>query len=46
MNAPVSLPKGLQILGKQHPGFDQILTPEALDLVVALHRAFELEVKD
>jgi malate synthase len=41
MNAPVSLPKGLQILGKQHPGFDQILTPEALDLVVDLHRAFE-----
>jgi malate synthase len=41
MNAPISLPKGLQILGKAHPGFDQILTPEALDLVVALHRQFE-----
>ncbi|KPK05292.1 MAG: malate synthase [Betaproteobacteria bacterium SG8_39] len=41
MNAPISLPKGLQILGKAHPGFDQILTPEALDLVVSLHRQFE-----
>jgi malate synthase len=41
MNAPASLSKGLQILGKQHPGFDQILTPAALDLVVDLHRAFE-----
>ena len=41
MNAPVRLPKGLQILGKAHPGFDQILSPEALDLVVALHRQFE-----
>jgi malate synthase len=41
MNAPNSLPKGLQILGKQHPGFDQILTPEALDLVTKLHRSFE-----
>jgi len=41
MNAPNSLPKGLQILGKQHPGFDQILTPEALDLVMKLHRSFE-----
>jgi len=41
MNAPNSLPEGLQVLGKSHPGFDQILTPEALDLVVALHRQFE-----
>jgi malate synthase len=41
MNAPNSLPKGLQILGQQHPGFGQILTPEALDLVARLHRAFE-----
>jgi malate synthase len=41
MNAPVSPPKGLQILGKAHPGFEQILSPEALDLVAALHRQFE-----
>jgi malate synthase len=41
MNAPNSFPKGLQILGKQHAGFDQILTPEALDLVATLHRSFE-----
>jgi malate synthase len=41
MNAPNSLPKGLQLLGKQHPGFDQILTPEALELVITLHRSFE-----
>jgi len=41
MNAPNTLPKGLQVIGKQHPGFEQILTPEALALVVRLHRAFE-----
>jgi malate synthase len=41
MNAPNTLPKDVQILGKAHPGFDQILTAEALDLVVALHRQFE-----
>jgi len=41
MNAPIRLPKGLQILGPMHPGFDQILTPEALDLVLKLHRSFE-----
>jgi len=41
MNAPNTLPKGLQVIGKQHPGFEQILTPDALDLVVRLHRAFE-----
>jgi malate synthase len=41
MNAPNTLPKDVQILGKAHPGFDQILIAEALDLVVALHRQFE-----
>jgi malate synthase len=41
MNAPTTLPKGLRVLGPDHPGFNQILTPEALALVVALHRAFE-----
>jgi len=41
MNAPTTLPKDLQIVGRDHPGFDQILTFEALDLVVTLHRAFE-----
>jgi len=41
MNAPNTLPRGLQVIGKQHPGFEQILTPEALALVVRLHRAFE-----
>ncbi len=41
MKAPNTLPKDVQILGRDHPGFDQILTPDALDLVVTLHRAFE-----
>jgi malate synthase len=35
------LPEGLQIHAPMLPGFDSILTPEALALVATLHRAFE-----
>lgn len=41
MNAPKSLPTGVEILGPDHPGFREILTPEALALLASLHRAFE-----
>ncbi|OFZ94734.1 MAG: malate synthase A [Betaproteobacteria bacterium RIFCSPLOWO2_02_67_12] len=37
----LSLPTGMQISGALAPGFDQVLTPEALALVARLHRAFE-----
>lgn len=36
-----SLPMGLEIHAPLQPGFDSILTPEALALVAKLHRAFE-----
>ncbi|MDA0225194.1 MAG: malate synthase A [Proteobacteria bacterium] len=41
MNAPNHLPSGMEILAPDHPGFAEILSPEALALVVKLHRAFE-----
>ena len=37
----LTLPAGMQITGEIKPGFDQILTPEALALVAKLSRAFE-----
>ena len=37
----LSLPAGMQITAPIEPGFESILTPEALALVVQLHRAFE-----
>ncbi|MDO8650883.1 MAG: malate synthase A [Undibacterium sp.] len=37
----LTLPAGMQITGEIKPGFEQILTPEALALVVKLSRAFE-----
>ncbi|MFT3736485.1 MAG: malate synthase A [Rhodocyclaceae bacterium] len=40
MNTP-DIPAGLQLLGVEHPGFEKVLTPEALALVTKLHRAFE-----
>ncbi len=33
-------PKGVEILGEMKPGFDEILTPDALDFVGTLQRAF------
>ena len=37
----LSLPQGMQITGAIEPGFETILTPEALALVADLHRTFE-----
>ncbi|MFZ6812980.1 malate synthase A [Undibacterium sp. Rencai35W] len=37
----ITLPAGMQITGEIKPGFEQILTPEALALVAKLSRAFE-----
>ena len=37
----MSLPQGVEIKATLEPGFDSILTPEALALVAKLHRAFE-----
>ncbi|CAN5781114.1 malate synthase A [soil metagenome] len=37
----LTLPTGMQITGEIKPGFEQILTPEALALVAKLSRAFE-----
>ncbi len=37
----IALPDGMQISAEIKPGYEQILTPEALDLVSKLSRAFE-----
>jgi malate synthase len=37
----LQLPQGMQITGDILPGFETILTPDALALVAQLHRAFE-----
>jgi len=37
----LSLPQGMQINAPIRPGFDTVLTPEALAFVAALHREFE-----
>ncbi|MFX1762267.1 malate synthase A [Paraburkholderia sp. A1RI-2L] len=37
----LNLPQGMQISAEIKPGFETILTPEALELVAKLHRAFE-----
>jgi malate synthase len=37
----LSLPQGMQITAEIKPGFEAILTPDALELVATLHRAFE-----
>src|ERR1700754_5139422 len=41
MANPLPLPQGMNITGEIKPGFDTILTREALALVAQLHRAFE-----
>ncbi|TDV20864.1 malate synthase A [Paraburkholderia caballeronis] len=41
MTSTLQLPQGMQITGAIQPGFDTILTPDALALVAKLHRAFE-----
>ncbi len=37
----LTLPEGMQVTGEIKPGFEQILTPDALALVAKLSRAFE-----
>ena len=37
----ITLPQGMQITGAIQPGFETILTPEALAFVADLHRTFE-----
>jgi malate synthase len=37
----IHLPAGITIDAPIHPGYESILTPEALELVAKLHRAFE-----
>jgi malate synthase len=37
----LQLPQGMEISAHIEPGFETILTPEALELVAKLHRAFE-----
>jgi malate synthase len=37
----LQLPEGMQVLGEIKPGFEQILTADALQLVAKLSRAFE-----
>jgi len=41
MTNSLQLPQGVQITGAIEPGFEAILTPDALALVAQLHRAFE-----
>jgi malate synthase len=41
MSNTLQLPQGMQITAAIQPGFETILTPEALELVAKLHRAFE-----
>ncbi len=36
----IHLPKGVEILGKLSPEFEEILTPQALDFIANLQRAF------
>ncbi len=41
-----ALPDGIEVLGKIHEGFSDILTPEALGFVAALHREFSPRVRE
>lgn len=41
MSTTLTLPQGMEITGEIRPGDEAILTPEALELVAKLHRAFE-----
>ncbi|MDP9586662.1 malate synthase A [Burkholderia ambifaria] len=41
MSTPITLPQGMAITGEIKPGYEAILTPDALALVAALHRTFE-----
>jgi malate synthase len=39
-NPASALPAGLEVRGEMKPGFDSVLTPEALEFVVDLTRRF------
>ncbi len=41
MTQPLTFPKGMDITAEIEPGFESIMTPEALAFVAALHRQFE-----
>ncbi|NPT42492.1 malate synthase A [Paraburkholderia sp. 1N] len=41
MAIPLALPKGMEITAEIRPGFETILTRDALELVAKLHRTFE-----
>ena len=40
MSQSYLVPQGVQITGKYTPEFAEILTPEAIEFVVGLHRKF------
>lgn len=42
----LTLPKGVEIKGSIHPGFEEVLSPEALQLVAELHRNFDLRRRE
>jgi malate synthase len=37
----LELPEGVKAIGQMKPGYEQVLTPRALEFVAGLHRAFE-----
>jgi len=41
VSAPDQLPRGVSIVGTRVPGFDEVLTPDALAFVAHLHRTFQ-----
>jgi malate synthase len=41
VSAPNQLPRGVSIVGTRVPGFDEVLTPDALAFVAHLHRTFQ-----
>jgi malate synthase len=41
VSAPRQLPRGVSIVGTRVPGFEEILTPDALAFVAHLHRTFQ-----
>jgi malate synthase len=41
MSTNEALPDGVEIIGPMHERYDEVLTPEALTLLAALHRSFE-----
>ena len=41
MTTTLTLPQGMAITGEIKPGYEAILTPDALELVATLHRTFE-----